>query len=34
MATNEEIIRNLYHAAEVKDIPGFVKMFAAGGLFL
>jgi predicted ester cyclase len=33
MATNEEIIRNLYHAAEVKDIPGFVKMFAAGGYF-
>ncbi len=33
MSTNEEIIRNLYQLAEVKDVPGFVEVFADGGYF-
>jgi predicted ester cyclase len=33
MSPNEEIIRNLYHVAEVKDVPGFVKLFEKDGYF-
>jgi ketosteroid isomerase-like protein len=33
MATNEEIIRELYRTAEVKDIEGFVGLFAEDGYF-
>ncbi|HEX3942621.1 MAG TPA: nuclear transport factor 2 family protein [Rhizomicrobium sp.] len=33
MSTNEEIIRNLYHAAEVKDVPAFIDLFTADGYF-
>jgi hypothetical protein len=33
MATNEEIIRNLYKAAEVQDVPAFINFFADGGYF-
>lgn len=33
MSTNEQIIRNLYHVAEVKDVPGFVRLFEDGGYF-
>src|ERR1700677_4688321 len=33
MSTNEEIIRNLYQLAEVKDVPGFVKVFTEDGYF-
>lgn len=30
---NEQIIRNAYHLAEVKDIPGFVACFTEDGTF-
>jgi ketosteroid isomerase-like protein len=30
---NEEVIRALYHAAEVQDVPKFVSLFAANGVF-
>lgn len=33
MMTNEEIIRNLYKVAEVKDVPGFVSLFTEDGYF-
>jgi ketosteroid isomerase-like protein len=33
MTTNEEIIRNLYKVAEVKDVSGFVKLFTEDGYF-
>jgi ketosteroid isomerase-like protein len=33
MSTNEDIIRNLYQLAEVKDVPGFVKVFTEDGYF-
>jgi len=33
MTTNEEIIRNLYKVAEVKDVPGFVTLFTEDGYF-
>jgi ketosteroid isomerase-like protein len=33
MSTNEEIIRNLYQLAEVKDVRGFAELFADGGYF-
>jgi predicted ester cyclase len=33
MMTNEEIIRNLYHVAEVKDVSGFIKLFTEDGYF-
>ncbi len=33
MATNEEIIRELYRTAEVKDVEGFVGLFAEDGYF-
>ena len=33
MPTNEEVIRHLYQVAEVKDIHGFVKLFADDGYF-
>src|ERR1700688_2332378 len=31
--TNEEFIRNLYKVAEVKDVSGFVNLFADDGYF-
>ena len=33
MSTNEEVIRHLYQVAEVKDIHGFVQLFADDGYF-
>ncbi|MFK0333437.1 nuclear transport factor 2 family protein [Rhizobium sp. NPDC090275] len=33
MPTNEEIIRELYRTAEVKDVAAFVALFAEGGYF-
>jgi predicted ester cyclase len=33
MSTNEEIVRNLYHVAEVKDVPTFIGLFTADGYF-
>lgn len=33
MSTNEEIIRELYRTAEVKDVAAFVALFAEGGYF-
>lgn len=33
MLANEEIIRELYRTAEVKDIEGFVALFAENGYF-
>jgi hypothetical protein len=33
MTTNEEIIRDLYHVAEVKNVTGFVKLFTDDGYF-
>jgi ketosteroid isomerase-like protein len=33
MPTNEEIIRELYRAAEVKDVKAFVALFAEDGYF-
>jgi hypothetical protein len=33
MTTNEEIIRNLYRVAEVKDVSGFVNLFTEDGYF-
>src|ERR1700744_5865969 len=32
-SANEKIIRDVYQAAEVKDIPRFVSMFAKDGYF-
>lgn len=32
-SANEKLIRDAYQAAEVKDIAGFVAMFAEGGYF-
>ena len=32
-SANEKIIRDVYQAAEVKDIPRFVSMFAEDGYF-
>src|SRR6266478_9133103 len=31
--TNEEFIRNAYHVAEIKDIPGWVACFTPDGTF-
>ncbi|RLL71564.1 nuclear transport factor 2 family protein [Ochrobactrum soli] len=33
MPTNEEVIRELYRTAEVKDVAAFVALFAEGGYF-
>ena len=33
MPTNEEIIRELYRTAEVKDVAAFVALFAENGYF-
>jgi ketosteroid isomerase-like protein len=33
MATNEDLIRNLYKVAEMKDVPGFVALFTDDGYF-
>ncbi|WP_313606547.1 nuclear transport factor 2 family protein [Rhizobium sp.] len=33
MSTNEEIIRELYRTAEVKDVKAFVALFAENGYF-
>lgn len=33
MTTNEEFIRKLYQVAEVKDVPGFIKLFTDDGYF-
>ncbi|MFJ6326883.1 MULTISPECIES: nuclear transport factor 2 family protein [unclassified Rhizobium] len=33
MCTNEEIIRELYRTAEVKDVNAFVALFAENGYF-
>ncbi len=33
MPNNEEIIRELYRTAEVKDVAAFVALFAEGGYF-
>jgi hypothetical protein len=33
MPTNEEIIRNLYKVAELKDVSGFVNLFTKDGYF-
>jgi ketosteroid isomerase-like protein len=33
MTTNEAVIRELYRTAEVKDVDGFVALFAEGGYF-
>jgi len=33
MTTNEEVIRELYRTAEVKDVPAFVALFAEKGYF-
>lgn len=33
MPSNEEIIRELYRTAEVKDVAAFVALFAEGGYF-
>lgn len=33
MATNEQIIRDLYLAAEVKDVEKFISTFTDDGLF-
>ena len=33
MTTNQEIIRNLYRVAEVKDVRGFVELFTEDGYF-
>lgn len=33
MTTNETIIRELYRVAEVKDVSGFVALFAEDGYF-
>jgi ketosteroid isomerase-like protein len=33
MPTNEELIRNLYKVAEVKDLAGFVRLFTDDGYF-
>lgn len=33
MTTNEAVIRELYRTAEVKDVAGFVALFAEGGYF-
>jgi hypothetical protein len=30
-SANEKIVRDVYQAAEVKDIPGFVSLFAKDG---
>jgi steroid delta-isomerase-like uncharacterized protein len=32
-SANEKIVRDVYQAAEVKDIPGFVSLFAKDGYF-
>ena len=31
--TNEEFIRDAYHVAEIKDIPGWVACFTPDGTF-
>jgi hypothetical protein len=31
--TNEQFIRNAYHVAEIKDIPGWVASFTPDGTF-
>ena len=33
MSTNEEIVREAYRTAEVKDIKGFISLFADDGYF-
>jgi ketosteroid isomerase-like protein len=33
MPTNEDLIRDLYRVAEVKDVSGFVKFFTDDGYF-
>ena len=31
--TNEQFIRNAYHVAEIRDIPGWVACFTPDGTF-
>jgi steroid delta-isomerase-like uncharacterized protein len=33
ISKNEQLIRNLYHAAEIKDVQGFVDLFTEDGIF-
>ena len=32
--TNEEFVRQVYEVAEVKDIPGWLELFTADGVFI
>ena len=34
MTDNERFIRNAYHVAEIKDIPGWVACFTEDGIFI